>query len=490
MHECRCSDPIFLLELLFGEEDGRKMAEWLRQRLKGFSPPAAPAPLDQKDALLVTSVDQFYSPGFPSLQTLRDVAAHLLRENVTGLHLTASLETGERAENQAEQHSIALDDSSREEFSWLGREYLLMLDVPAYHFDEQNPQNLQKAVENLLFPVENCVKLLCIKDISLQGEKTIPPSSDAMMSQLVVNFYNALLASVAPGVLLVCDKKGTHSEIISCFGNGYNAAHLVTDHSLSPLLLHAIQQGDAGLLSEWVGALRLPSTRVSFYNTLPYRVETDLRPLQGILNEAAIRLMQAQLQGLGQEADSQGGQGTAYFDVLAGAGGGLPITRQVQRLLASLAIQLALVGLPGIDARNLFWQPGSTPGERFDRQVLTTRLADAHNPAARVYHDTCRLLRARASCPAFHPHGAQLVLPMQNAVFSLLRISADGMQAALCLHNLSSEEQHVEAGKSGQSGQLGAGTWCDLFSGNLLNLSQDRLVLRGYQVLWLVPQGQ
>jgi glycosidase len=85
--DCRCSDPYYLLTLLYGKEQGEKFAQWLRQRLESFHAPQPPPPLDQGDAILITYADQFQRRDEHPLKTLAHFASHYLQGSLSGLHL-------------------------------------------------------------------------------------------------------------------------------------------------------------------------------------------------------------------------------------------------------------------------------------------------------------------------------------------------------------------------------------------------------------------
>jgi glycosidase len=85
--DCRCSDPYYLLTLLYGQEQGERIGRWLRERLQSFHAPQPPPPLDQKDAILITYADQFQLVGELALKTLIHFANNHLQGSLSGLHL-------------------------------------------------------------------------------------------------------------------------------------------------------------------------------------------------------------------------------------------------------------------------------------------------------------------------------------------------------------------------------------------------------------------
>lgn len=83
-----CSSPYYLLELLYGTERGREAGGWLRNRLKRFHRrKTAPAPLNQRDAILITYGDQFKKRGERPLQTLAEFSDRYFSGLISGMHI-------------------------------------------------------------------------------------------------------------------------------------------------------------------------------------------------------------------------------------------------------------------------------------------------------------------------------------------------------------------------------------------------------------------
>jgi sucrose phosphorylase len=187
----------------------------------------------------------------------------------------------------------------------------------------------------------------------------------------------------------------------------------------------------------------------------------------------------------------------SYFDALSDPSAGEPPDVPVERFITSQAIMLALAGVPGIYAHSLLgsrsWHDGvsqtgrnrSINRQKFDRAVLELELGEPGSRRQKVFSAYRRLLRARASDPAFHPHGSQRVPSLGEEVFALLRASPKGESRVLCLHNVSGLLQRVRLLPDDL--EIPPGTWCDLLSGEVLPVSQrgSFLVLPPYAVRWL-----
>lgn len=571
---CRCEDPYFMLELLYGKEAGRQAASTLRKMLETFHPPPPAPPLDEHDALLITYADQFQRPGELPLHTFIDFADRYLRGVVSGLHLLPFFP-------YSSDDGFSVIDYSKVKPEWgdwaditrLGNDFHLMFDAVINHISAEsdwfqrflrgeeayqdffislppdtdlstvvrprtsplltrfetaqgpqwvwttfsadqvdlnykNPQVLLSVVENLLIYVEKCAKLLRLDAIAYVWKEVGTPCIHMPQAHLLVSFLNALFKRAAPHVLLVTETNVPHRENVSYFGNGHNEAHMVYNFALPPLVLHAFQTGSARVLSEWASRLTLPSMQVTFFNFLASHDGIGLNPARGILTEAEIEAVVARAVAHGGRVSSKtnadGSESPyeiniSYFDALSDPDSDEPLEKQVKRFLAAQAVMLALVGVPGIYVHSLFgtrnWQAGvRATGQnrtinryRFNADQLAASLLAQGSLQQLTYQGYRRLLEARSASPAFHPHGAQLVLPLREEVFSLLRVSPDGMHSAFCLHNLSDVSLEVDLS---EAKGLGSGTWQDLLSAETFELPNTSIRLDAYGVRWLSPQGE
>ena len=167
----------------------------------------------------------------------------------------------------------------------------------------------------------------------------------------------------------------------------------------------------------------------------------------------------------------------------------------VHRFLASQAILLSLVGVPGIYVHSLFGsrncafcfdetdRPRSLNREKFFRPELEVVLS---NPACHqkyVFDGYRHMLRIRRHHVAFHPSGEQQILDINPAVFTVVRMSPDGDELVVCLINVSGERQRVELAPQ-QVGEQDDGFWLDLLGGE--RYAGSEIELPGYGMLWLV----
>ena len=179
-----------------------------------------------------------------------------------------------------------------------------------------------------------------------------------------------------------------------------------------------------------------------------------------------------------------------YFDALSNPNGNESLDLQVDRFIAAQAIMLSIIGVPGIYFHSLFGSRGWLAGvqqtgrnrtinrEKLQLDELQNQLADKNSLRFKVFTRYSRLLKARSSTSAFHPHGTQKILDLHSSLFAIERVSPDSKSTALCLHNVS----------QGQiSFSINYESAIDLFTGQKIQISN--VTLEPYQVRWLALSG-
>jgi sucrose phosphorylase len=375
-----------------------------------------------------------------------------------------------------------------------------------------HPPVLLEVIRILLTYVEKGAQIIRLDAIAYLWKKVGTSSIHLEETHRVVKLLRCALDAVAPGVILITETNVPHEENISYFGQVLpgtgrtDEAQMVYQFPLAPLVMHSILSGDARAISEWASNLTTPSRQATFFNFTASHDGIGVMPARGLLSEAEIgRLVDATLAHGGRVSYKTNADGSesvyelniSYFDALSDPAATESMDVRVGRFIASQAIMLSLAGVPGIYVHSLFgsrsWQEGvdhtgrnrTINRQKLERASLEHRLADPSSRRHKVFTAYCRLLRARASDPAFHPHGTQRILPVTPGVFSLLRTSPNGDSRVLCLHNVSGSSQPVRLSSRDQD--IPSGAWHDLFSRETLAVGQAGLSLSlpPYAVRWL-----
>ena len=370
----------------------------------------------------------------------------------------------------------------------------------------KSPNVLLEIVDTLLFYISHGAQLLRLDAIGYLWKEIGTSCIHLPQTHRIIRLFRAVLDAVAPYVLLVTETNVPHQDNISYFGDGTDEAQMVYNFALPPLILHTFGTQNSRVLSEWTAGLKLPSSRTTFFNFLASHDGVGINPARGILADAEIDALigrAVEHGGLVSYKDDVSGRqipyelNINYFDALSDPRSEEPLSLQVDRFMAAQAIMLALVGVPGIYFHSLFGSRGWREGvdltgrnrtinrQKFDLHAFEGELGDESSLRHQVFARYTQLLRARRTSSAFHPHGEQQVLDMGEGIFALLRLSPDGSERVLCLHNISDQTRSV---------RLGSKKIFGLFAGPLVNLitdqrvdelSTDIVVLQPYQTLWL-----
>jgi glycosidase len=373
-----------------------------------------------------------------------------------------------------------------------------------------HPPVLLKILEILLLYVERGAQIIRLDAIAYLWKKIGTPCIHLEETHHVVKLMRCVLDAVAPGTILITETNVPHQENISYFGQPLSEtghtdeAQLVYQFPLPPLVMHSLLTGDARALSGWAANLEVPP-QATFFNFTASHDGIGVMPARGLLSEAEIQnLVDATLAHGGRVSYKTNVDGSrsvyelniSYFDALSDPAAGECLETQVARFITSQAIMLALVGVPGIYVHSLLgsrsWPEGvdltghnrTINRQKFDQAALERELSDPNSLRSQVLTAYRRLLRARASDPAFHPYSGQQVLFLHDAVFALLRIAPGSCRRVLCLHNVSNRSLSVQLDPN----EIGRtiDVWSELFIGENYDVQEDvvSIPLAPYAVRW------
>jgi sucrose phosphorylase len=371
-----------------------------------------------------------------------------------------------------------------------------------------NPEILLEIITLLLFYVAHGAEFIRLDAIAYLWKELGTSCIHLPQTHSVIKLFRTVLDAVAPGTILITETNVPHRENISYFGDGSDEAQMVYNFTLPPLTLHTFHSGNTDLLTQWASTLTLPSKETTFFNFLASHDGIGVTPLRGWLNETELGNLLERVQALGgyvsYKNNPDGSQSPYemninYLDALDDPENPeTDPTLIARRFLAAQAIMLSLRGVPGIYFHSIVgsrnWKEGAEKTGRFrtiNREKLQfdkleAEFANPRSLRSHIYVRFCKFLEARKSNAAFHPFGGQEVLSLHSAIFSLLRISPDGLEQVLCLHNISPESIETDLDLSllplPQQGLL-----LDIISKNHFPIHAKKLHLRlgPYEVLWL-----
>jgi sucrose phosphorylase len=322
----------------------------------------------------------------------------------------------------------------------------------------ENPEVLLEILDILLLYIERGATFIRLDAIAYLWKEIGTTCIHLPQTHRIIQFLRVVLNEVAPHVQLITETNVSHVDNISYFGDGTNEAQLVYNFALPPLTLHTFHTGDARILSDWARTLTLPSDKTTFFNFLASHDGIGLNPARGILSNADIdSLVNKAIEHGGLISYKHNADGTQspyemninYFDALSSPSGNEPLDLQVNRFIAAQAIMLSIIGVPGIYFHSLFGSRGWIEGvqqtgrnrtinrEKLQFDELQSQLADENSLRYKVFAKYSELLKTRSNSPAFDPHGTQIIHDLHPAIFTVERISPNGQERILCLHNVS-----------------------------------------------------
>jgi sucrose phosphorylase len=154
-------------------------------------------------------------------------------------------------------------------------------------------------------------------------------------------------------------------------------------------------------------------------------------------------------------------------------------------------------GVPAVYIHSLLGTPNDIQGVRDSgepRAINRARLkiddvyADLVQPSnqrAEVFRRYNFLLRVRAKHPAFHPEAEQHIFDLGNELFVLERISCDGTERILAIHNLTDRLVEVKVEGENLRHWQKVKPWQDVIGGGRYGQDSSSIAMEPYEVLWL-----
>ncbi len=372
----------------------------------------------------------------------------------------------------------------------------------------RNPQVLLEIIDTLLFYVSQGAEFIRLDGAAYYWKEIGADSINRPQTHQMIQLMRTVLDIVAPGITIITQTNVAHQDNIVYFGDGFNETQMVYNFALPFLTLDAFHHGNVKKLAEWIATLEQPSDQTTFFNFLAGHDGIGMLPVTELLSEEELAAIIKRTKALGgQISYKREGDGPLtpyelninYLDALSDPDNpDEDVGVVARRFLSSQAILLALRGVPGVYFHSLLGSHGWSEGVKktgnkrtVNRQKL--RLVDIESELNQpdslrhhIFFGYLHILKKRQSCRAFHPNGEQKVLFLNPAVFSIWRASPDRKCQALCLHNVTNQEQYINIDPTELPSSQGD-RWTDILSGDSTSTTVDLLDIKlaPYQSIWL-----
>jgi len=275
--------------------------------------------------------------------------------------------------------------------------------------------------------------------------------------------------------------------------------------------LYTILNENAAKLSRWAASLQKVSDQATYFNFLDSHDGIGLMAVNGILDPEEIEMMALKMLehgGFISYKTEGGGVQSPYelnitwFSAVNNEDADEPAELQIRRYLASRAIALVLMGVPGVYLHGLLGSKNDAELVIEQKQTRSINrknikkdelLKALENPASSTYQVTVKLIkliRRRIKEKAFHPNSPQKVLDISDAVFTVLRSTVDGAEHILSLINVTSRAQSFKIRQPEICGLTKK--WIDVISKNSYSCinGEISIEMNPYQIIWLKAESR
>lgn len=318
-----------------------------------------------------------------------------------------------------------------------------------------NPEVLLEFVDIFLMYLEQGARFIRLDAIAFLWKQFGTACLHLPQTHEVVKLLRDILDFFAPDVVLITETNVPVKENLSYFGAS-DEAHMVYQFGLPPLVLHALNRGNASFLTDW--ALTIPKlpTGCTYLNFTASHDGIGVRPVEGILPEREVQDLIDCMHRFGgfvsMKANSDGTESPyeiniTLFDACMGTRRGVDHF-QVPRFICSQAIMLAMQGIPAVYIHSLTATPNdlahveqtgrtrSINRKIWDEEELLLLLNNPVTPQAEVFTELRRMISIRRQQLAFHPQARQQVIKINSDLFIIKRTACDKSQIIYAISNV------------------------------------------------------
>ncbi len=363
-----------------------------------------------------------------------------------------------------------------------------------------NENVLLEIIDVILFYASKRARVLRLDAIGHIWKKLGTSCINLKETHYTIQLIRAILNEIFPDILLLTQTNVPHKKNISYFGNGCNEVQLVYQFALPLLVLHTFYTGDASRLLEWASRIKNVSDKTAFFNVLATHDGLGFVPVKTILTDKEIT-------GIADNIKERGGFisyktakdgikepyeiNITYYNAIADSKNSEELN--IKKFIASQAIILSLLGIPGIYIHSLFGTENYLEGvektgkrrtinrKKLQYNKLKEDLENSDSREYKIFTEFTKLIYKRKSEKAFHPNGKQEVLFLRKGIFSLLRTSPDGKGKIIALHNVTDNIQESCLIKNQYN--LNKKQYYDIISEKIIDI--EKISLTPYQIMWL-----
>lgn len=355
----------------------------------------------------------------------------------------------------------------------------------------ENPEVLYQMVDVLLFYLEEGASYVRLDAVGFMWKEPGTTSIHLPKTHEIIKLFRQIVDMAKPGTVLITETNVPHRDNISYFGNN-DEAQMVYQFPLPPLVLHAIKNGRASILSDWASKIETPFKQTTYFNFLASHDGIGLNPIRGIVPEdeilSLVHLLEEEGALVSYKENPDGTKSpyevnVTYMDALNQKSDEDDL--RLKRFLVAHSILLTIPGVPAVYVQSVLGSRNDYEGvektqhnrsinrKKYEYDVITSELAEETSLRHKTFDALTKLIQFRKNEPLFHPDVKMDVLDGGEALFVMKRVNSE--EELIVLHNLTNEPAHFD---------IEEGSYMDILSGKSYRGS-GTLKLDPYAFYWL-----
>jgi len=325
-----------------------------------------------------------------------------------------------------------------------------------------NPKVLIKMIDIFLTYVRRGADMIRLDAVTYLWEELGTDCVHLKQTHAIIKLFRVILDAVAPYVALITETNVPHEQNIQYFGNGYDEAQMVYNFALPPLVYHSFVTGKTNKLTKWAKTIKRISEQATYFNFLDSHDGIGLLPVKGILDNDDIEFLVYKTVERGgyisYRTDSDGSESPyelniTWYSAINGSDDetGEDQTIRVKRYIASRAIALFFLGVPGIYFHGLIGSKNDAEAvlkekntrsinrEVIDGHTLREKLEDKDSISAQIVDNLNELINIRKNEALFQPNARQYVYEISEKLFAFVRKLDESDEFVLCIINVTRE---------------------------------------------------
>jgi len=320
-----------------------------------------------------------------------------------------------------------------------------------------NPKVLLKMIDIFLTYVRRGADLVRLDAVTYLWEELGTDCIHLKQTHAIIKLFRVILDTVAPYVALITETNVPHEQNIQYFGNGYDEAQMVYNFALPPLVYHAFINNNTAYLTKWAQTIQKVSDQTTYFNFLDSHDGIGLLPVKEILPDNEIeKLVYETIEKGGfisYRTDSDGKYSPyelniTWYSAINGNYQHADDTMKLKRYVASRAIAIFFIGIPGIYIHGLIGSENDVEAvlkekhtrsinrEIIDGSVLKEKLDDKSSLISRIVSELNNLINIKKNEKLFHPNCLQIVYNLSEKLFAFERRAEKGDDFVFCVINV------------------------------------------------------